>query len=267
MGAHGPSAGLAESLRDSSSGRWAGLDSLKNPPSHGRVTAGSFSALHTDTLFGRPEGYLPRVRICMSYELVAKCHRVISTPLIDQPGHRVSRSQEEKRRPRQGGKRTAPTQRKVAVGGHDLGVHTSTYIPIPSGLPSDLPKRVSLLFCEYFLCEKTEASSDGKVGVWLDVGCMWWGGVCTWGVGRAQETGQHGEGPGPGCGAGSGAAAGPVSCWDQQEFLKVPGSRKRGGTIVPSNLKPRYCLIVFLKNSPAISTTQERVSVKLRFLQ
>lgn len=101
VAAHGPSVGPARSLTDSSSGRWAGLDSLKNPPSHGRVTAGSFRALHMGTLFGRPEGYLPRVRICMSYELVAKCHRVISMPLFDQPGHRVSRSQEEKRRPRQ----------------------------------------------------------------------------------------------------------------------------------------------------------------------
>lgn len=97
-----------------------------------------------------------------------------------------------------------------------------------------------------------EASSYGKVGVWLDVSVHVLGRGVHVGCGASTGNGAAWRRTRPWVWSWVGAASGPVSCWDQEEFLKVPGSRKRGGTIVLSNLKPQYCLIVFLKNSPAI---------------
>lgn len=76
-----------------------------------------------------------------------------------------------------------------------------------------------------------EASSYGEVGVWLDVSVHVLGRGVHVGCGASTGNGAAWRRTRPWVWSWVGAASGPVSCWDQEEFLKVPGAGREAGPL------------------------------------
>lgn len=152
-------------------------------------------------------------------------------PLIGKPGHRVSQAQEERSRPLWGGRRTV-TRSEGELLAPPLSyahIHLHNH-PIWAYWQSS-KGRVSLLFLEWFLGERTEASRYEKIGCvdgcavcrMVVRGCIhrawgeWGEGAGMWaGCGVSTGNGLQSEG---GLGTGWGAGSGPGSCRDREDFL------------------------------------------------